>query len=181
MFICAVNPVASQESTPIKKRQAVLLPAEIALYTIAKQPHCPLHIVNIQKLFLLDGWTGYRYEVRNQGAKPIRSYSIAEVNTFGTASLFSRGTKTSGKWLMPTESEGPGGGEEIDVIPLTAQLRDQLKLNGPLKAVLVFLVVRVEFVDGSIYDDTPTYYSLKRFFLDNGVDPAPSGKDQYKE
>ena len=44
-------------------------------------------------------------------------------------------------------------GREIEFVPLTDELRERFKLKGPMKAVGVFMVVRVEFIDGSVYSN----------------------------
>ena len=56
------------------------------------------------------------------------------------------------------------GGREIEFVPLTDDLRERFKLKGSMKAVGVFMVVRVEFTDGSVYSNEPAFTALQEYF-----------------
>jgi len=47
---------------------------------------------------------------------------------------------------------------------MTEDLREKLKLRGPMTAVSVFMILRVEFEDGSVYSDEPTFTALQEYF-----------------
>jgi hypothetical protein len=51
---------------------------------------------------------------------------------------------------------------------LTDELRKKLKLQPPMKGVLVLMVIRVEFTDGSLYDDEPVFLALTSYFQELG-------------
>jgi len=52
---------------------------------------------------------------------------------------------------------------------MTDDLRERLKFRGPMKAVSVFMVVRLEFADGSVYSDEPTLKALQEYFEQVGA------------
>jgi hypothetical protein len=181
VFVGTITVVGGQQSNLSGKKRAVILPREVALPVIVQQPNCPLRIVKFERLLLLDGGARNRYEVRNERSQPIRIYYIAEVNSLGTGYMFGRRIEPPGKLLMPGESDAQDDADDqIEIVPLTKQIRDQLKLEEPLKAVMFLMVVRVEFADGTIYEDDQTKEALTTFFLDNPIDPQPSKKRQPK-
>jgi hypothetical protein len=58
----------------------------------------------------------------------------------------------------------PGEVREVEIVPLTEDLRDKLKLRGPMTAVSVFIILRVEFEDGSVYSDERAFAALQEYF-----------------
>jgi hypothetical protein len=54
-------------------------------------------------------------------------------------------------------------------VPLTDSLRKELHLDVPMLGVSVLMVVRVEFFDGTVYDDTSTFKSLQAYFKDVAI------------
>lgn len=152
--------VASGQGT--KERlieRVVIVPPDIVLPVIANQPDCPLQIEDI-KLFgyISGGGGGPSYKVRNKGTKPIRSYTIGAWNSAGTG--WEVELPVNGG-LFPGQVSSPGGGGEVEVVELTESLRNQLNLRGEMQAIVVFMVVRVEYTDGSVYNSEPVYKALK--------------------
>ena len=66
----------------------------------------------------------------------------------------------------------------LDIMPLTDQLRAKYHLNGQMRLVTILMVVKVEFADGTTYDATPTFESLKKFFTENSI---PSEKEEVRK
>lgn len=149
---------ASGQSTAEREiERVVVIPPDIGLAVVADQPDCPLQIEDIKLFGVLSGGGTESYKVRHRGTKPIRAYTIGSWNTAGTG------------WEVEREFPGallPGHvatlvGNEVKVVELTESLRDKLGLRGGMKAVLVFMVIRVEYADGSVYDAKATYQTLK--------------------
>ncbi len=63
--------------------------------------------------------------------------------------------------------------KQDEVVPLTEELRDKLKLRAPMKAVIVLMVTAVEFTDGTTYNDEPTQKALETYLegLSSRADP----------
>ncbi len=148
------------------KRKAVLVPPDHVLTTIANQPDCPLKFDKAAMILYLDAEGGGSdvYELRNRGSKPIRAYSVAVWTSIGTGNIVEQQTLKNGRVLPGEKAPQPGEGREVEIVPLTDDLRDKLKLRGPMTAVSVFMVLRVEFEDGSAYSDEPAFAALQQYF-----------------
>jgi len=63
---------------------------------------------------------------------------------------------------MPNEVFAfPRDTKAIDFVALTQELRGKLKLCGPMKDAIIFMILKVEFADGSGYDDTAKYEKIR--------------------
>lgn len=134
---CAVSVCVGQQrerpSAPQERPSLVIVPREIALPTIAYQPDCPLRFENIVLVGSVEGGGAPSYEVRNGGMRPIRAFKIEVLSSVGTGWGESFEAKTPADWIMPGQGKPPLPPSESRVIPLTAELREKLKLNGPMK------------------------------------------------
>lgn len=166
MLACLVGRASGQEHEQQKKKRAVIVPSDVILAVIAHQPDSPLQFDMAGIVRYLDGEGTEIYRLRNTGSKPIRAYTIAVWTTSGGGDVVGEG-RAGGKaeLLMPGQT-APQSNEEKDIqfVDLTSELRDKLKLRGPLQTVIVFMVVRVELVDGSTYDDETTLKALQTYF-----------------
>uniref|UniRef100_A0A7C3PGU5 Uncharacterized protein n=1 Tax=Oscillatoriales cyanobacterium SpSt-418 TaxID=2282169 RepID=A0A7C3PGU5_9CYAN len=168
---CVTNVVGGHQEQQIKKSRYVIVPREVVLPVIADQPDCPLKFEKVLYVAGIDAGGGPVYEIRNQGTKPIQSFVIAALHSVGGANAWGFRAETLNDWLMPGETEPkPDEVPQTEIIPLTDKLREQLKLNGPMKAIVIFMVVRVEFADGSIYSDEEVNKALHALF---DVPPLP--------
>ena len=52
---------------------------------------------------------------------------------------------------------------KVEIAPLTKALREKLKLQGPMKGIVALIVVRVEYDDGSLFEENG-YESQKEYF-----------------
>jgi hypothetical protein len=175
VILCLVTLFAGKatcgQQDGIKKVHFVVVPPEHMLLAIASQPDCPLQFEKAQILLEVGGpqW-GAAYKVRNRGTKPIRSFTTSLLTSWGTG-----GTLGSGKPLesliMPGQLAPCEDDPESDIIPLTDELRDRLRLREPMKAVMVLLVDRVVFADGTTYTFESTHRALLNYFdeLDSRV------------
>ncbi|MGI8838673.1 MAG: hypothetical protein ACR2H4_18835 [Pyrinomonadaceae bacterium] len=163
LLVCMIRLADCQESK--QKRRSVIVPPNAVLTVIANQPDCPLKFESATIVAYLDGGGGEVYQLRNQGAKPIRAYRIAAWNSAGTGFMTDWPRRTTSERLMPGQTS-PLPGEEtcVEVIPLTEELYKKFNFYGPMKAVEVFMVVRVEFADGSVYSDESTFKALQDYF-----------------
>ena len=144
---------AQESSLPL----VVLVPSDIGLPVIVYQPDCPLQIEDVQLFRYIDGGGGESYKVRNKSNKPIRSYTIGTWNTVGTGGEVERRLEQN---LLPNQVATLVG-NEVKVVELTETLRNQLNLRGEMRAIVVFMVLRAEYTDGSIYNNVPVYEALK--------------------
>lgn len=142
-------------------QRVVIVPPDIVLPLIAYQPDSPLQIEDIKIFQFVSGGGGSQsYRVRNTGKKPIRSYTIGTWNSGGTGWDVELPFKEN---LLPGQV-GTLTGNEVQVVELTEDLRNQLKLRGEMKVIMVFMIVRVEYADGSIYNSESLYKSFKNAF-----------------
>ena len=146
----------------------VIAPSENTLVTVASQPECPLLIENAQALLNLDSSWAFRfsYELQNRGEKPIRNFTIYFWTSEGrggtlVASRLKFGVLAVGEKITqsPTTEQGI-------VLPLTAELRKRLKLGLPMKMVVILMVEKIEFSDGSTFSAETTLNALKKYFED---------------
>lgn len=160
--LVSVTSVCGQKPSQGKVR-AVVVPREIGLISVVYQPNCPLQFENAKLLAGVEGGSIRDYEIRNVGTKPIRSITI--------------GDSTGNRWSWDVAKEhGPIGPGQlvppwskdnwVELVPLTTDLRERLNLQGPMTGIVVLMVIRVEFMDGSRFDDERVFNAL-RIYLDD--------------
>ena len=67
--------------------------------------------------------------------------------------------------VLKGEVASIGGEEEVEIIPLNDELRTKFKLmDRPMGGVVVLMVVRVEFVDGTVFSDEKASKALEAYF-----------------
>jgi hypothetical protein len=149
--------VSGQQSGTQKKWKYAVVPPEEVLMVIAYQPESGLQFEEVKYLAGVDGGNSPSFLVRNKGTKPIRSFTVG--GPWGTETWSEEFTK---KLFMPGERTVPDG-DDAEIVPLSKELREKLKLNGSMKAIGVLMVVRVEYADGSVYSAEPAYEALQKF------------------
>lgn len=55
------------------------------------------------------------------------------------------------------------GDDNAEIVPLTDELRDKLKLKGPMRALVVFMIVHIEYADGTVYSAESTYKAFLKY------------------
>ena len=146
-----------------RKTKAVVIPSDIYLPTVVAQPDCPL---KIEKAFVgktLDGTEQMFFQARNVGSKPIAFFQVDMVgsNGGGQSSFFPyERTQTT---VAPGTIAPPGLKEDsVEFVPLTEELKQKLHLTpGKMKVIALFIVLRVQFQDGTTYDATSLLDSLQ--------------------
>lgn len=168
VFVSFTLAVRGQQSEVQKQRRYVVVPSESVMLVIASQPDCPLKFDGAKLLLSADdnAW-GASYELRNRGTKPIQTFSAVMWTSYGSGGTVGSRGRIGSNLIMPGETVN-GGNDEI--VPLTKELRDSLKLRGPMKAIVVLMIENIKFADGSSYDDKVTSQALLAYFSE------PAGK-----
>jgi hypothetical protein len=169
--LCLVLPLISsainaQQTESGQKRRYVIAPPESFLLVIAAQPDSPLRIENAKFLIGAEHGWGVRCQLRNQGTKPIRFLSLVAWTSYGAGGTLSPSGRSGTELIMPGQAVSCDEGSKGEIVPLTDDLRDKLKLRGSMQAVVVLMVVRIEFADGSVYSDEPAYKGLQDYFAE---------------
>lgn len=138
----------------------VEVPRDVILPVVAVQPNCPIRFEQIRYLAGVKGGGITSYRLRNVGLKPIRRFIVA--TTDGSEFEWWR---DSGELVSPGAIVPQSDDPRVKVVQLTDKLRTDLKFQGPMKGILVLMVVSVEFADGTKFSDEATYEGLK-FFMD---------------
>jgi hypothetical protein len=164
IYISAMSIIA-QEKVRQKEFQYVISPREIALPVIAVQPNCPLQFENVILLDGVEGGAISSYHLRNIGTKPIRRFVVA--TSLGSVFTWQM---NSGELVMPGQLVPQVKNDRDKIVPLTDELREKLNLKGSMKSVVIFMVVSVEFTDGTKYTDEKTHKAMTEFI--NELDDA---------
>jgi hypothetical protein len=156
-FVTATN-LAQQAPS---KAKAVVIPSGIYMPTVA-QPDCPL---KIEKAFvgkMLDGTEQMFFQARNTGSKPIVSFQIDMVGSNGGGQSAFFPYKRGQASVLPGAVAPPGLKEDsVEFVPLTEDLKQKLRLTGKMRVIALFMVLKVEFQDGTTYDAMPLLNSLE--------------------
>ncbi|MBL8170171.1 MAG: hypothetical protein JNJ50_18575 [Acidobacteria bacterium] len=164
LFVVGVfSPSLAQDSQKAIE-PAVVVPKENVLLVVAHQPECPLKIEHIE---LHAPVAGGHYppdlKLRHKGDIPIKSFKVAYIDAEGTGGSWTFSKKLVLPNQVVTVSEKP---PSVKIIPLTEELRKQLRLTNVLQGLIIIVVVRVDFTDETFYEDEKSYESLRRYFED---------------
>ena len=172
-LVLLAGTVMSQTPSSDETR-AVLVPREIALVAVAYQPDCPLQFENVSAAAGVDGGGWTNHNLRNRGTKPIRSFAVAD-------SIGNRLSWDVARYKGPVAPGDLVPGEETSVqtVPLTKELREKLKLQGPMQGVIILMVTKVEFTDGTVYDDEKVYKALVSYM--DSLPPKPNRSESLKD
>ena len=155
-------PIQGQEANGDRKR-FVVVPPENLLLVVASQPDCALAFDNAQLLTSADGdgtW-GATYQLRNRGTKPIKTFTAALWTSWATGGTLRPKGKVKSGLLLPGQTVQ---GDKDTIVNLTDSLREKLNLGGPMRAIAVLMIEKIEFADGSIYDARTTSQALLDYF-----------------
>jgi hypothetical protein len=167
--------------TPIdEKLKFFVAPREESLSVIAYQPDCPLIFKEAASYYHIGGGGLPKYMVRNRTSKTITGFTIRVIDIVGMGEYsVSFDGKDSKGWIKPgkywPESKVPATAK---VIPLTDQLRNEHNIGSTMRAVVVFMVERVEFKDGTVYNDEAVFKSLME--LKEKIEIKTSSKNNTK-
>ena len=158
LALCAGSAMGQQ---PSAEEEFVIVPREVGLVTVAYQPDCPLVFENVRFLAGVKGGGVTSYDLRNRGTKSIRAFKVAD----SMGSTLSWDVARYCSPVPPGESVplAEPGKDSSKIVPLTSELREKLKLQGPMQGLVVLMVVRVEFTDGTIYDDEIAFKAMRSY------------------
>lgn len=161
IFICAAG-IFAQE----KKEGNYLFvptPREIVLPVIAVQPDCPLKFENVANLTGVGGGGQTKYQIRNVGTKPIRRFEVMSSAGMGGTWFRNDGALLMPGQVAPFQAHRCKNCPQDEVIPLTDELREKLKLTGEMRTIVILMVISVEFADGTRFDDEKTFNAMISF------------------
>ncbi len=141
------------------------VPDYTVLVAIASQANCPLRIEDASFLKRADA-TGVliKYRLRNISNKPIWFVSVVLQNWSGTSENFMPMPRVK-KILLPNETlESATVGVDYDVVGQYKPANEGQKSPDGMKTLYVLLVDKVNFTDGSTYEDPKTLSALLQFF-----------------
>jgi len=137
-----------------------LVPRSYVLPFVASQPESP---IKITKFFVTRDSSGKiltRYEVKNISDKPVKSYVLARLYNDNTG-IIAPGVQPQGNKLLL-----PGGrvrNYDVDFSnPRMASLSKER-----MEKILFILVAKVEFADGSVYEDEKVVGAFEQFSESN--------------
>lgn len=160
------NTFAQQQGSQQETQQFVVVPSEQVLLTAASQPECPLQFENAKYIYGADKQgLGVIFELRNRSSKPLRIKSFVYATETTTGGGWSSGARVGAdKLIAPGQTVPIEQDDHVEIVPLTDKLRDKLKLQGPMKGVIVLMIKSIEFADGSTYNDESTLKALQVYF-----------------
>lgn len=154
------NTVHGQQYNSQDRHSYVVVPRDQGLILIVSQPNCPLTFEDTRLLANMDGLWIPDFRVRNHGIKPIRAFTVAAAgsNEWGWHAA------DATQHLLPGGATKLVGSNKDKIVPLTESLLEKLNLKGSMKGVLALIVVKVEFDDGSVFQED-SYDDLKEHFV----------------
>lgn len=164
LVLLCISSVFGQQQAEQEKKRYVIVPPESMLLVIASQQDCPLQIENAKLLVNIDRSNPplYQYQLRNRGKKPIRSYTLAVWTSHGTG--WSR-QRTLEKLLLHGQVLSSSDKDsQVEIISLTNELWDKLKLRGPMKTIIVLMIEHIKFADDSTYSGQKISQALQEYF-----------------
>jgi len=157
--------VAAQttDSNPVK---VITIPRTLVLPVVVDQPGCPMRLEKVSFVSLLEGGSGdVEYSFKYTGAKPLQSYTIAWLTIGGAGAVFTYKAKNAAEEIQSNESipklhPDPA---RVENVSLTDEIRRKLKLDGPLQGIAILMIVRLDYADGTGYNDESIYKELVEY------------------
>lgn len=163
LAIALIVTIHAQEKAKQEKSRYVVIPSTEIMLMVASQTDCPFQLENPRLLYNLDeNNITYQWDFRNRGTKPIVGFTVDAWRSSGTGGTLTNSWGKKGEVLMPGEVVKDNM-DEKQIVPLTKELREQLKLNGKIRGMIILIVRYVEFKDGTFYDGVKTSDILSEF------------------
>jgi hypothetical protein len=153
---------ATVSSAPAKTGKAVVITRDIVLPVSVHQPNCPLKLEFATMHGYLDGGSIELSRFRNQGTKFITKYKIAWLAPGGGGGSM-EGRDTIAPGFTYGDEDDAKDPFHAEMIPLTNELKESLKIGKGLQGLIYYMVVRLEYDDGSTFDDEATYKALEKY------------------
>lgn len=173
LFIFPPVIALSGQSTQQSPDQCFDVHGETIHPVIAYQSDCPIEFTKVRVVGCLGGGNWYMYQIRNRSMKPIIAYTINTITSAGTGNEASFIADTKREQLMPGEIR-PTSMEKswrVTIVPNPDKLKPKSNANNIMKGIVIYMIRRVEFADGSIYNGEQEYKFLKNFFNENPIFP----------
>lgn len=150
----------------------MIAPSENTLLVVAAQPGCPLALDDARALLNTDHSWDFRfaYRLRNTGTKPIRRFSLMFWTSESTGGTLTAGDSDAPDILAGATVLVEPKSHEAQVIPLTKELKEKMRLGQSMKMVVILLVTSIEFTDGTRFSDEQTFQSLKQYFAEHSTE-----------
>jgi hypothetical protein len=160
LILALVTVTISTGQEQRSSRQTESLASENILLLTVAQPNAP---VSLQEARLSWSAGGGELQVscniQNVGGKPIRHVTPVIWTSLGTGGTL-RPVQPKNGLLMPGDLIRNGS----SALSVSSELRETLE--GPIKVLVVLMVERVTFADGSVYSDDKTSKALLHYFED---------------
>lgn len=159
--------VAPAQERNSEDRRYVAAPPENFLLTVAALPDNPLQFENAQLMIDTNkGAISVKAQIRNRSNKAVRRFTAVIWTSFGTGGTLGGSEWSPGKITDKLILPGEVVNHDCDgvVVQLTEELRQTLKLKGPMKAIVVLLIETVVFEDGSVYSAETASNALRQHF-----------------
>jgi len=150
--------VFGQANKKLESLLFVPVPSDVILPVIAVQPDSPLHFENVGHFAGIKGGAFTSFDLRNISSKSIRRFKVASSD--GTETEW---WKDSGAVVRPGERVPQSNNPNIKTVQLTPKIQSDLKFDGPMRGIVVLMIVSVEFDDGTKFQDQETYEKLNSF------------------
>ncbi len=132
------------------------------LLLVLAPKECPLVIKNAEYVEKDRGnWWGASYEVKNGGSKSIRSFTTLILTSFGTGGTL--GHFNPEKPFLPGNTLLAGDGFAGQPIRL-APVHERAGVKSDLRAIVVLMIGKIVFSDGSVYDNEQSFKKLQAYF-----------------
>jgi hypothetical protein len=164
IFLCllcigAVGSVSGQQIILQDEHRFVAVPRDQGLLFIVPQPDCPLRFEEAKLVSNMKGIWLPSFSLHNHGTKPIRGFKVAVAGN----GEWSWEAADPSQYVMPGQSAPFFKDSRDEIVPITEELRDKLKLRGSMKNIQALIVVSVEYADGSRFQ-ADGYDALKEYF-----------------
>jgi hypothetical protein len=144
-----------------RDRRSVSIPRDILLPVSVYQPDSPLKLTYVDMRKPLSRGNIFPLVIyRNESRKSIKGYSIS----LGGGNILTERDLPKEEWIHPNKELIIGEPANYPLVPLSDELRKELDLQGTMWGLWPFMILRVEFSDGSVYDDTKTHNSLRTYY-----------------
>jgi len=148
------------------KKQYVLVPMNTVLVATIAEPECPLVIESVRLLKDVDGRTPgfYTYQLRNIGTKSITAYALSVSYSDATGGSLKLESIEGG--LLPDHTmPAPSLKPDLELVPLSKELRQRLGLDKVQPLLAVLMVEHIYFADGSSYHSEKLSSTVQQYFL----------------
>jgi hypothetical protein len=155
---------AGQEKKSIEVQEYFAEPRESIVPVVVFQPNSPLQFRQAGYSRVLGGGGFHSYRVENVSDKPIVELVIGTLALGGGIAKDTFKATKHGEWVMPGSSWPkelkPNVKSGFKRLELTDEIRKRYAVGPPLTGFILFMVVRVGFLDGTEYSDEKLYKEL---------------------